>query len=224
MTDQERLEAMEKRADIHDQRVGLLATRLNDVEKGNDRADHLLVEHEQRLKAVESAEAGEVVSVVKRFLPKVKPYLPLIAHLVGYIATGLVCLMIGSGGCNAPNPDPPPPNPTPTPTPTPPAPVPGTQKFFFMILEDKTKPFTGRGDFFADMATWSAIKARHTWRLWDLNSTDPPTEFVPYLTYAKNQPLPYVVIVDRVTGALVSSGAMPTKAADLYKLLQSKGG
>ncbi len=226
MTDSERLDAVEKRADAHDQRVGLLATRMTDVEKGNDRADHLLVEHEQRLKAVEAAEQSEVVSVVKRVLPKLKPYLPLAAHAVGYLATALLCLTIGSGGCNAPVPDPPTPapTPTPTPTPTPPAPVPGTQKFFFMILEDKTKPFAGRGDFFADAATWSAIKARHTWRDWDVNSLAPPAEYVPYLAYAKGQTLPYVVIVDQASGAMVTNGPMPTKAADLLKLLQSKGG
>ena len=224
MIDTERIDNLEKRADAHDQRVGLLATRMTDVEKGNDRADHLLVEHEQRLKGVE---ASEPVAVAKNVIAKVKPYLPIAGHLLGYLGTALLCLTIGQGGCNGPTPVPPEPTPAPTPKPTPaptPAPIPGPGLSVLVVYDSAQLSTLGKGQVAAlySQAIRNYVRAKGSARFLDKDAdTTKDAQAWQDAMKRPRQSLPWIVVSNGTAGF---EGPLPATEADTLALLKKFGG
>ncbi len=127
-------------------------------------------------------------------------------------------VVVGGGG-----------NPQPGPGPQPPPVDPVTPgKRFLVVVEETAEAAATRGALFADAALAARIKDKgHRWRIVDKDVTGadgkPPADVVRFLEAAKGKAMPQVFIVDEKGKVLVQT-ELPTKAADLVKLLEAWGG
>lgn len=120
------------------------------------------------------------------------------------------------------NPNPPGPQP---PTPGPVAPT----KLWVVIVEESGTPPSSRGAFFSDKALDQRIKDKgHKWRSFDQNVTGPdggvPPDLAPYVERSKGKQLPYLFLVDQVTGKVHYENPLPATPAALVEQIGKVGG
>lgn len=118
-----------------------------------------------------------------------------------------------------------PPGPTPTPTPTPVV----KQGYFIIVVEETKDAASNRAAYFTDPALAQRVKDnKHKWLVFDKDVVDGngvrPRDLVFYIERATGKPLPRLFLVGLNDSKIHYEGDAPKSAAELVKLLESKGG
>ena len=122
-----------------------------------------------------------------------------------------------------------PPGPTPNPQPGP-TPTPVVKQGYFIIVVEETKDAAAnRGANFVDAALRQRIQEKgHKWLVFDKDVVDGngvrPRDLVFYIERATGKPLPRLFLVGLNDSKIHYEGDAPKSAAELVKLLESKGG
>lgn len=134
------------------------------------------------------------------------------------VIVGQITVVVGGG---KPNPDPKP-DPQPGPAPT-------KQGYFIIVVEETAQAAANRGANFVDATLRQRIQDKgHKWLVFDKDVVDKdgvrPRDLVFYLDKAAGKTLPRMFLVGLSDSKIHFEGDAPKTAAELVKLLESKGG